>query len=121
MTYTPEQRAAFAAKRAEREARETAQIAAIGAAASHLASIRRMDLKCTNQNLLWAEWEFAKALKDWDGNGNFDDMFGDACHSLGVDEDGDDLPADPADYGDWLYEQRRDRMLDEQIDREFGK
>jgi hypothetical protein len=38
MTYTPEQRAAFAAKQAERNARETAQIAAIGAAASNLAS-----------------------------------------------------------------------------------
>jgi hypothetical protein len=121
MTYTPEQRAAFAAKRAEREARETAQIAAIGAAASNLASLRRMNLKPLNQNLLWAEWDFAKALKEWDGNGNFDDMFGDACHSLGVDEDGDDLPADPDEYGDYLYEQRRDRLLDEQIDREVGK
>jgi hypothetical protein len=121
MTYTPEQRAAFAAKRAEREARETAQIAAIGAAASRLASVRAMNLHPLNQNLLWAEWDFAKALKEWDGNGNFDDMFGDACYSLGVDDEGDDLPADPADYGDYLYEQRRDRMLDEQIDREFGK
>ena len=121
MTYTPEQRAAFAAKQAERNARETAQIAAIGGAASRLASVRAMNLHPLNQNLLWAEFDFAKALKEWDGNGNFDDMFGDACYSLGVDEDGDDLPADPADYGDWLYENRRDRLLDEQIDREFGK
>ncbi len=115
--YTPEQ---LAARVAEHEARETTQLQALGAAASHLASLRRMKLKPTNQNLLWAEWEFAKALKEWDGDGNYDDMFADACHELGVDEDGEDIPADPADYGDYLYEQMRDRKLDEQWDREFG-
>jgi hypothetical protein len=112
---TPEQAAARAA---EREARETRQLQALGAAASHLASLRRMGLKPTNQNLLWAEWEFAKAIKEYDGDGNYDDLFGDACHALGVDEEGEDLPRDPDDYSDYLYEQRRDRMLDEQMARE---
>jgi hypothetical protein len=31
------------------------------------------------------------------------------------------MAADAADRAAYLYEQRRDRLLDEQIDREFGK
>ena len=118
ITLTPDQ---LAARKAEAEAREIHHLQALGAAASHLASLRRMNLKCTNQNLLWAEWEFAKAIKEYDGDGNFDDLFGDACANLGVDADGEDLAPDPDDCGDYLYEQRRDRLLDEQIDRQgFG-
>jgi hypothetical protein len=33
----------------------------------------------------------------------------------------EDMAADAADRAAYLYEQRRDRLLDEQIDREFGK
>lgn len=119
--YTPEERARLAAKAAEREVIEAQRLADLGAAASHLASVRRMSLKPMNQNLLWAEWEFAKALKAWDGDGLYDDMFAEACDNLDVDEDGEERPADPDDYGDYLYEQMRDRKLDEQWDREFGR
>ena len=112
---TPEQ---LAARQAERAVIETRRIAAIGEAATHLASVRRMNLKPMNSQLLWAEWDFYKAMKEWDGDGNYDDAFGDVCHSLGVDEDGEDVPPDPADYGDWLFEQARDRKLDEQMTRE---
>lgn len=110
----------IAARTAEREALETRRLAALGEAATNLASIRRLNLKPTNQNRLWAEWEFAKAIKEYDGDGNYDDLFADACHSLGVDAEGEELPADPADYGDYLYEQHRDRLLDAQIDRELA-
>ncbi len=112
---TPEQAAVRAA---ERNAREAAQLADIGAAATHLASVRRMNLAPMNANLLWAEWEFYKAMKAWDADGLYDDAFGDACLALGVDEEGEEKPADPADYGDYLYEQARDRKLDEQMRRE---
>ena len=123
---TPDPRAAarmeaddrFAARAAERALIETQRLADIGAAATHLASVRRMNLKPMNRNLLWAEWEFYKAMKAWDGDGMYDDAFADACSALGVDEEGEDVPPDPADYGDWLYEQRRDRQLDEQMARE---
>ena len=118
MTYTPPTPEQRAARVAATEARETRQLQALGAAASHLASLRGMKLKPSNANLMWAQWEFAKAIKEWDGTGAFDDMFGDACSDLGVDEEGEDLPADPDDYGDYLYEQMRDRKLDAQIDRE---
>ena len=117
MPLTPEQHAARAA---QREATETRRLQALGAAASHLASLRKMNLGPTNQNLLWANWEYLKAQKELDGDGYYDDAFGDACHDLGVDAEGEDLPRDPADYGDYLYDQRRDRMLDAQIDRERG-
>lgn len=108
----------FAARATRRAIIETQRLADIGAAATHLASVRRMNLKPMNANLLWAEWEFYKAMKAWDGDGLYDDAFGDICLSLGVDEEGEDVPPDPADYGDYLYEQRRDRQLDEQMARE---
>jgi hypothetical protein len=116
--YTPEQ---LAARAAERNAKEAAALADLGAAAVNLANIRRLNLKPMHQTTLWAEFEFAKALKAWDGDGLFDDMFSEACDNLGVDEEGEEVPADPADYGDYLYEQMRDRKLDEQIDREMGQ
>lgn len=92
MPFTPLTPEQLAAKRAELEAREVAALQALGAAASHLANMRRMKLKPMNQNLLWAEWEFAKALKEWDGDGLFDEMFSEACDNLGVDEEGEDVP-----------------------------
>jgi hypothetical protein len=87
---TPEQRAA---REAERNAKEAAVLADLGAAAVNLANIRRLNLKPMHTTTLWAEWEFAKALKAWDGDGLFDDMFSEACDNLGVDEEGE-FPAD---------------------------
>jgi topoisomerase IA-like protein len=121
MHITPERRAELAARAAERNAKEAAALTALSEAAASLANIRRLNLKPMHQTALWAEWEFAKALKAWDGDGLFDDMFAEACDNLGVDEEGEEVPADPADYGDYLYEQMRDRKLDEQIDREMGQ
>jgi hypothetical protein len=112
---TPEQRAA---REAERNAKEAAALADLGAAAVNLANIRRLNLKPMHTTTLWAEWEFAKALKAWDGDGLFDDMFSEACDNLGVDEEGEDVPPNRDDYGDYLYEQARDRKLDEQMRRE---
>lgn len=97
---------------------ETQRIADIGAAMTHLANVRRMNLKPMNRALLWAEWEAYKALKAWDGDGVYDDAFNDICLALGVDEEGEDVPPDPADYGDYLYEQMRDRKMEAQMERE---
>jgi hypothetical protein len=111
MTYTPK-------TPAERALIEKQRLADIGAAATHLASVRRMNLKPMNANLLWAEWEFYRAMKMWDGDGLYDEAFADICSALRVDEEGEDVPPDPADLGDYLYEQMRDRKLDEQMRRE---
>jgi hypothetical protein len=114
MQITPEQ---MQARQAERAQIETARLAEIGAAATHLASVRRMNLKPMNTNLLWAEWQFYKAMKAWDGDGLYDDAFSDICSSLGVDEEGEETPPDPADYGDYLYEQRRDALMEREWER----
>lgn len=35
---------------------------------------------------------------------------------LGIDEDGNPVPACQDDYGDWLYEQRRDAAFDREME-----
>ena len=115
MSYTPLTPEQAAARQAERAVIETRRLAAIGEAATNLAAMRRLNLKPMNSNLLWAEWEFYKALNEWDGDGTYAEAFGDACHALGVDEEGEETPPDPDEYGDYLYEQRRDRQLDDQM------
>jgi hypothetical protein len=108
---TPSERKAIAARRVEIETR---QIAAIGEAMTRLADVRARNLKPMNETLLWAEWEAYKALREWDGDGLYDEAFDGICHALGVDEEGDELPADPLgdDYADYLYDQRKDRQLE---------
>ena len=116
ITLTPEQ---LAARAMERAVRQAALLADIGAAATNLAAIARLNLKPSNSTRLWAEFDLYKALREWDGDGYYDDTFADICEALGVDEEGEELPSDPYDpdcYGDYLYEQRRDRLMMEEWD-----
>lgn len=76
------------AKIAEREARETVQLEALHEALGHLIAVRRMKLRPTNRNLLWAEWHYAKAMHDLYGDDASERMLDDACDNLGVDRDG---------------------------------
>jgi hypothetical protein len=92
--YTPERRAELDARIAERAVIETRRLAALGEAATNLAAIRRLNLKPMNANLLWAEWEFYKALTEWDGDDTYVDAFDDACHALGVDAEGMEAPVE---------------------------
>lgn len=91
--YTPDQLARFAAKQLEREIAETKQIAEIGAAATRLASIRRMKLGPMNEHKLWAEFDFYTALEAWDADGRFVDTIDDICSSLRIDRDGNEVAA----------------------------
>lgn len=109
---------ALVARRAEIETR---QIAAIGEAAGTLAKVRVENLKPMNQRLLWAEFEFYKALKVWDGSGTFDDTLNDICASLGVDDEGEETPADRSDYVDYLCDQRRDRQMEREFEAMGGE
>ena len=120
MPYTPKtpaERAVIAARRVEIETR---RIAAIGEAMTRLAEVRARNLKPMNATLLWAEWEAYKALREWDGDGVYDEAFHDACHALGVDEEGEDLPPCRDEYADYLMDQRKDRQLEAMAAREFG-
>ena len=115
---TPEQ---LAARQAERAAKDLAQHIALHEALGNLIAMKRLNLKPTNRNLLQAEWDYAKAMHELYSDDCTQAMLDDACANLGVDEEGEELPFEPDrdGYGDYLYECRRDKMLDEQIDREF--
>lgn len=82
---TPEQ---IKARQAEREARETMQLDALHEALGHLIGVRKMNLRPTNDNVLWADWHFAKALNNLYGDGCSGRALREACDNLGVDEDG---------------------------------
>jgi hypothetical protein len=77
------------ALRAEREAKITAQIAEIAESAAHLVAMRKLNLKPMNRHLLWAEWHFAKAQHELLSNDDTETQFQDACHALGIDEEGE--------------------------------
>ncbi len=118
--YTPTDLAAFRAKQVERQAKELELHIALHEALGNLIPIMRLNLKPTNSRRLWAEWQYAKAMHNLYGDEASKGMLDDACAALGVDEEGEELPADPDrdGYGDYLYEQHRDRQLDEQMRRE---
>jgi len=115
MTYTPPTPKQIAARVAETKARELAQHIALHEALGRLIAVKRLDLKPMNRNLLYAEWDYAKAMHNLYSDDCSQAMLDDACAALGVDEDGELLDDDGSDYGDYLYEQMRGRKLDAQI------
>lgn len=93
----------LAANRAETEARWTAEIAAIGKAATALAEVRAENRRPTDSVLLWAEYEFAKALDAHLSVQETHDMLADARNELGLDGDACDRHD-----GDYRYDLARE-------------
>ena len=111
---TPEERAA---REVDRKAKDLAQHIALHEALGNLIAMKRLNLKPMNQSLLWAEFNYAKAMHVLYSDDCSKEMLADAAAALDVDEDGEELPFEPDrdGYGDYLYEQMRDRQLDEQM------
>lgn len=79
----------LAAKRAEREAREIAQLEQLQADLGRLIAIRKKAKGSLDKRLLWAEFDFFKSLDDWGQSDDTAEWFSDACRELGVDKNGD--------------------------------
>jgi hypothetical protein len=82
-----------AAHMALRYAQETAQMQEVYDRLGYLLGLRKMGLRCTNKNLLWAEWHYAKAMHVLYSDDGTRDMLDDANAALGVDDDGDEVSA----------------------------
>jgi hypothetical protein len=87
------------ARIAAREAFETVQMEALHEALGHLIAVRKLNLKPTNANLLWAEWHYAKAMRDLYSDDGTIELFQAACDNLGVGEDGLSDDERPENYG----------------------
>lgn len=101
------------ARIAERDARETMQLESLHEALGHLIAMRKTASDMGAQKVLWADWHFAKAMHDLYGDDSSKTMLQEASDNLGIDEEGEDSPFDADGYGDYLFEQQRDRKLDE--------
>lgn len=111
-SITPEERAA---REAERAAKDLAQHIALHEALGNLIAAKTRQYRPMGQKMLQAEFDYAKAMHELYSDDCTKEMLADACAALGVDEDGNDVEPDPDDYGDYLYECHRDRLLDAQM------
>lgn len=93
------------AQRIAREAAEVAKIKALGDAMVHLAEVRGSAKSPFDKSLLWAEFHAAKAAKAYYGE-DVNDAFQIACDELSVDEDGEPV-TDPDDYDEFSRGHRR--------------
>lgn len=109
---TPEERAA---REVERKAKDLAQHIAVHEALGNLIAMKRLNLKPMNQNLLWAEFDYAKAMHVLYSDDCTKEMLSDAAAAFGVDEDGNDVESGAeshADYADHMNDRiREDRMV----------
>ena len=83
----------IAARTALRYAQETAQMQEVYDRLGQLLALRKLNLRCTNKSLLWAEWHYAKAMHVLYSDDGTRDMLDDANAALGVDDDGDEVLA----------------------------
>lgn len=69
---------------------ESEQIAAIAKASEYLTVTLQRGLPRHSETVLWAQWDFHKALLAFHGE-DVGDRFDEVCNDLKVDADGDDL------------------------------
>lgn len=112
---TPEERAA---REAERAAKDLAQHIALHEALGNLIAAKTRQYRPMGQKMLQAEFDYAKAMHELYSDDCTKEMLADAAAALGVDEDGNDVEPDRDGYCDYLYEQMRDRQLDDQMRRD---
>ena len=107
------------AAKAGEAAKKTAPFySAVDEALGNLIAAKTRQYRPMGQKMLQAEFGYAKAMHELYRDDCSKAMLDDACENLGVDEDGNDVEPDPDDYGDYCYEQMRDRQLDAQMTRE---
>ncbi len=98
----------------ESNQRNAAMLRELAETAANLANVKALNLSPMNASLLWAEWHYFKAQAALDCDA-YSEAFNDTCQALGVDDEGEPLPANSDDRGDYLYEQRRDAQMEREL------